>query len=222
MQSARCLTSAPGPPAATPVTTFLLIRHAQCDHVGRVIAGRALDVHLNEAGRRQAAQIADLLDPFQLDAIASSPLPRALETATPLADRKKLPLQILDHLAEIDYGDWTGRTLQDLEPEPPWRRFNALRSMARVSGGELMVEVQARAVASLELLRTRYRNGRCVVVSHGDVIRGLVAHCSGIPLDLFQRLEISPASVSVIVVEESWIGVRCVNLTAAGLGALAS
>jgi len=194
------------------VTTFLLIRHAMCDHVGHVIAGRSPDVHLNAAGLAQAARISELLDSVPLDAIASSPLPRALETAAPLARRRNLPPQVLESLAEIDYGYWTGRSIESLEPERGWGRFNSLRSVARVPGGELMLEVQARAVTALELLRERYPTGHCGVVSHGDVIRSLVAHYAGIPLDLFQRLEIAPASVSVVVVDEGWIGVRCVNV----------
>jgi probable phosphoglycerate mutase len=197
-----------------PVTTFLLIRHAMCDHVGRTIAGRSPDVHLNDAGLTQAERLAELLDDVPLDAVASSPLPRALETATPLTRRRNLPLQVLESLSEIDYGHWTGRSLDGLAPEARWRRFNALRSVTRVPGGELMLEVQARAVTTLELLRERYPQGRCAVVSHGDVIRSLIAHCAGISLDLFHRLEIAPASLSVVVVDEGWIGVRCVNVTA--------
>lgn len=203
------------------MTTFLLIRHAMCDHVGRVIAGRSADIHLNDTGRTQAARLAELLDPVPLNAVASSPLPRALETATPLTSRRDIPLDVLESLAEIDYGAWTGRSIESLEPEARWKRYNGLRSMARVPGGELMLEVQARAVTALELLRERFPLGRCAVVTHGDVIRCLIAHCAGIPLDLFQRLEIAPASVSVVSVDESWIGVRSVNLTLdgwAGLG----
>lgn len=195
------------------MTTFLLIRHALCDHVGRVIAGRSPDVHLNDAGLNQATRLAELLDPVALDAIACSPLPRALETATPLARRRSMALQVLEALAEIDYGRWTGRSLEGLEPEAGWQRFNALRSMHRIPGGELMLDVQARAVTTLELLREQFPHGRCAVVSHGDVIRSLVAHCAGIPLDLFQRLEIAPASVSVVIIDEGWIGVRSVNTT---------
>lgn len=183
-----------------------------CDHVGRVIAGRSPDVHLNASGHAQAARLAARLDSLHLDAVASSPLPRVLETATPLAQRRDLPVQVLESLAEIDYGAWTGRSIESLEPEEAWKRFNMLRSVSRVPGGELMLEVQARAVSTLELLRDRHPGGTCAVVSHGDVIRSLVAHCAGIPLDLFQRLEIAPASISIVVVEESWIGVRCVNL----------
>jgi probable phosphoglycerate mutase len=144
----------------------------------------------------------------------SSPLPRALETATPLALRRKLPLQVLESLSEIDFGEWTGRSIDSLEGETGWRRFNELRSVARVPGGESMLEVQSRTVAAVELLRARYPQGRCAVVSHGDVIRSFIAHSAGIPLDLFQRLEIAPASVSIVVVDERWIGVKCTNLTA--------
>lgn len=184
------------------------------DHVGHTLAGRAPDVHLNSLGRAQAKRLAELLDAVPLEAVVSSPLPRALETAAPLADRRKLPVQVLEWLSEIDYGEWTGRTIESLEGERGWRRFNQLRSVERVPGGELMLEVQARAVTTLELLRKRYPQGRCALVSHGDVIRSLVAHCAGIPIDLFHRLEIAPASVSVVVIDESWIGVRCLNLTA--------
>ena len=194
------------------MTTFLLIRHALCDHVGRVIAGRSPDVHLNDSGHAQAARLAERFDSLPLDAVTSSPLPRALETAPPLAQHSDLPVHVLESLAEIDYGIWTGRSIESLAPEQTWKRFNTLRSVSRVPGGELMLEVQARAVTTLELLRDRYPNGTCAVVSHGDVIRCLVAHCAGIPLDLFQRLEIAPASISIVVLEDSWIGVRCVNL----------
>lgn len=192
-----------------------------CDHVGRVLAGRAPDVHLNDAGRTQAERLAVLLDAVPLDEIASSPLPRALETAAPIANRRDLPLQVLDSLSEIDYGEWTGRAIDTLGPEPDWRRYNDLRSVARIPAGELMLEVQVRAVTTLEMLRRRYPNGRCALVSHGDVIRALVAHCAGIPLDLFQRLEIAPASVSIVVLDERWIGVRCLNLTDASWSSIA-
>lgn len=185
-----------------------------CDHVGRVIAGRGSDVHLNGEGRAQAEQLAELLDAVPLDAVVSSPLPRAVETATPLAHRRQLPVQVLESLSEVDFGEWTGRAIDNLEGETGWRRFNELRSVACIPGGESMLEVQSRTVATLERLRARYPHGRCAVVSHGDVIRSFIAHSAGVPLDLFQRLEITPASVSVVVVDESWIGVKCTNLTA--------
>lgn len=199
---------------------LLLIRHALCDHVGHEIVGRKADVHLNAVGVRQAQRLAEELDGLALSAVVSSSLARARETAVPLANRRKLDLRIDERLVEIDYGDWTGQTLDALRGTEPWGRFNSLRSVARVPNGESMLEVQARAVSAIEAIREEYPDGTCAIVSHGDVIRGLVAHFAGIPLDLFLRVEIAPASVSVVTVSDSWIGVRCVNRTLEGLAEL--
>lgn len=197
--------------------TFLLIRHGLCDHVGRELAGRRADVHLNEAGRTQAVRLAEQLRDLTLDCVISSPLPRARETAEPLVQGRQLPLQIDDRLTEIDYGEWTGKQLTELAGIDSWSRYNALRSVTRIPQGELMLEVQSRAISALEDRRKSYPDGRCAVFTHGDVIRSAVAHFAGIPLDLFHRLEIAPASVSVVVVSEQWIGVRAVNLLHGGL-----
>lgn len=202
------------------MTTLLLIRHALCDHVGREIAGRRADIHLNAAGTVQVRRLVEELDGARLDAIVSSPLARARETALPLAERRNLEVRYDDRLAEIDYGDWTGQRLESLRADDRWARFNSLRSVTRVPGGELMLEVQARGVSAIEAIREEFPDGRCAVVSHGDVIRGLVAHFAGIPLDLFLRIEIAPASVSVVTLSEQWIGVRCVNRTLDGLAEL--
>ena len=188
-----------------------------CDHVGRELAGRKPDVHLNAAGHAQAERLAEQLDAIHLDAVFSSPLPRARETAAPLAERRKLELQIEDDFTEIDYGDWTGKKIDSLAGESLWSRYNALRSVARIPGGEQLLDVQARAVSVLDAIRRAHPDGCCAIVSHGDVIRSIVAHCAGIPLDLFQRLEIAPASVSVVVLAESWIGVRSMNVPIDGL-----
>src|SRR4051794_20165184 len=202
------------------MTTMLLIRHALCDHVGREIAGRKANVHLNAAGLAQAERLAEQLDGIELSAIISSSLARARETAAPLAERRKLAVQVDERLAEIDYGDWTGQTLDALRISETWGRFNSLRSVTRVPSGELMLEVQARGVSAIETIRQELPEGTCAVISHGDVIRGLVAHFAGIPLDLFPRIEIAAASVSVVTVSESWIGVRCLNRTLDGLAEL--
>lgn len=199
------------------MTTLLLIRHALCDHVGREIAGRKADIHLNAAGLAQAKRLAEQLKDTRLDAILSSPLARARETAAALASGRTVDIQFDDRLEEIDYGDWTGRTLDHLRGDNTWARFNSLRSVTRVPSGELMLEVQVRALAAIEAIRQHFPNGTCAVVSHGDVIRGLVAHFAGIPLDLFLRLEIAPASVSTVSVYDDWISIRCVNWTGQGI-----
>jgi broad specificity phosphatase PhoE len=184
------------------MTIFLLVRHALCDPVGRSIAGRQPGIHLNEAGRRQAERLAAWLEPIALDGIYSSPLERALETARAIGVAKGLNVQTAEAWNEIDFGDWTGRALADLDPIPEWQRFNTLRSSATIPGGENMAEVLGRVLRELDRLMALYpAPAACVaVVSHGDVLRTLVAYALGIPLDLLQRLEIGPASISVLEV----------------------
>jgi len=195
------------------MTTFLLVRHATCDPVGRSIAGRLPGIPLNAEGREQAARLAERLRGVALDAIYSSPIQRARETADAIATDRALVVNTAEELIELDFAAWSGRTLAELEDDEQWRRFNRLRSVTRASSGESMLDVQARAVALVERLRAEHPDGRVALVSHGDVIRGLIAHLAGIPLDLFQRLEIEPASVSVIGVDEHHIAVRCLNHT---------
>jgi broad specificity phosphatase PhoE len=195
------------------VTTFLLIRHAMCDPVGRSIAGRTRGIHLNDAGRAQAARLVERLAGVALDAVYSSPRERALETAEPLARDRRLRPCVADAFDEIDFGAWTGNTLADLEGAEEWVRFNRLRSIARIPGGEQMLEVQSRAVGALEAMRRAHPRGRCAVVSHGDVIRGTVGHFMGIPLDLMQRLDIAPASLSVLHITDGEVGIHGVNIT---------
>jgi len=194
------------------MTTFLLVRHATCDPVGRTIAGRLPGISLNDEGRSQAERLAQRLRAVQLDAIYSSPIERATQTAEAIA-ANGMPVHLADELIELDFGEWTGHTFPALDGDTQWRRFNQLRSMTRASSGELMLAVQARAVTLVERIRAERPDGRVALVSHGDVIRGLVAHVAGIPLDLFQRIEIDPASVSVIEVSEQHLLVRCLNVT---------
>ena len=186
------------------MTTFLLIRHALCDPVGKSIAGRTGGIHLNAAGRAQAAALASQLGTLPIAGIRSSPLERALETARPLASLLGLPIAEEEGLNEVDFGDWTGRTLLELDDWPRWREFNERRGSTRIPHGETMEEVVARSLATLDRVqRTPELNGRLIaVVSHGDVLRSLVAHCIGMDPDAIHRIEIAPASVSLLAFEE--------------------
>jgi len=189
------------------MTTFLLIRHALCDPVGRSIAGRTAGVHLNDAGRRQAAALAGRLGRLPVAAIRSSPLERAIETAEPLAAALNLHVVADGGLNEVDFGEWTGRTLTELDGLPEWRDFNERRSSTRIPGGETIAEVVSRSLATLEQVRrSPGLTGRVVaLVSHGDVLRSLVAHCIGMNPDALHRIEIAPASVSILSSEDgSW------------------
>jgi probable phosphomutase (TIGR03848 family) len=186
------------------MTTFLLIRHAACDPVGRKIAGRQPGVHLNEAGKQQAVKLAERLSQLAIAALYSSPLERAIETAQPIAARNRLEILPAPGFNEVDFGSWTGQTIAELESVPEWRRFNQFRSGSRIPGGENMAEVLSRSLGELEQLRKRHAQPGALVaiVSHGDVLRMLVTHALGMPSDFIHRLELSPASVTVLQVED--------------------
>jgi probable phosphoglycerate mutase len=145
--------------------------------------------------------------------IYSSPQPRARETAEFLAELLGYSVKIAPQLDEIDYGEWTGRTFDELRSIARWRDFNSLRSCTRIAGGELMIEVQARVLGLMESLCRRHPAMTVALVSHADVIRGGLAHCLGMPLDLVLRLEISPASISVVAMEQDGPRVLCINNT---------
>jgi len=199
------------------MTTFLLIRHALCDPVGRSIAGRQPGIHLNDAGKLQALSLAERLVGLSLGALYSSPLERAVETAGPIGQRHALPVQTLQGLNEIDFGEWTGRSLAELDQLPAWRAFNSFRSGSRIPGGENMAEVLARSIRETDRLRRLHpqRESLVALVSHGDVLRVLIAHALGMAPDLMQRLELSPASVTLIEMEDYGSRVLLLNSTGA-------
>jgi probable phosphoglycerate mutase len=199
------------------MTTFLLVRHASCDPVGVALAGRAPGVSLNEEGRRQAARLAVALgERRDIAAVYSSPIERAWETARAIADALGLAVDVAPALTEIDFGAWTGKTFEMLDDDPAWRRFNSYRSGTRAPGGEHMLEVQARAVAEIARLGVRHEGRTVVIVTHGDVVRAIVAYYAGIPLDLLQRVEIDPASVSTLELTED--SARILQLNAMRMG----
>ena len=206
------------------MTTFLLIRHALCDPVGKSIAGRTPGVHLNDDGRRQATVLAGRLGGLPVAAIRSSPLERATETAQPLAAALGLPVVQDTGLTEVDFGEWTGRTLPELDSLPEWRDFNERRSSTEIPGGETMAEVVSRSLATLEQVRrTPDLTGRLVaLVSHGDVLRILVAHCIGMDPNVIHRIEIAPASVSILSSENGKWRLLLLNSTEEWPNSLAS
>lgn len=181
-------------------TTFvLLIRHGENEYVAtHKLAGRTPGVRLNEKGCHQAQTLVDYLAQQPLDAIYSSPLDRCLETAEPLAERRSLPLQVEPGVVEVDYGSWQGADLRELSKLPEWSQVQHYPSIFRFPGGETLREVQQRAVGAIERVRTAHEGQVIAVFSHGDIIRTTLAHYLGVPLDLFQRLAIATASVSVL------------------------
>lgn len=183
---------------APAVATLLLVRHGLTDQTGRRLYGRGRGVHLSERGREQALAVARRLVALPVEAVYSSPLERCMETAEPIAAALGLTVRTDDDFVETDIGAWTGKTFAQVRRARLWRRIVAVPSSGRFPAGEALAEVQARAVAALETIAERHPRRPVVVVSHGDPIRLALAHYAGLHMDLFQRLEVIPASVSVV------------------------
>lgn len=192
------------------MTTFHLVRHALHARLGHGLAGRE-DVPLSEAGRAQAERLADRLERERPDFLQSSPMLRARQTAGPLARRLGLAVAPAPAIQEIDFGAWTGRSFEDLDHDPAWHRWNAVRSAAATPGGETMFEAQSRFVAHLLALHAAHPDARIVLFSHADPIRSVLAHWLGAPLDLFLRIEVAPASVSTVLLDAGGPRVLRVN-----------
>lgn len=183
------------------MTTFFLIRHASCNGLGRTLWGRTPEVCLNEKGKLQAERLANRFSGIRLRAIYSSPLERAVETAETIARTMSLEVIKSPAFEEINFGDWTGKSFETLSSDETWRRFNTHRSATRIPGGESFLEVQDRTVRELDALASQYGSASVAIVSHADVIKAAVGYFSATPIDLLERLEISPCSVSVIAMD---------------------
>jgi probable phosphoglycerate mutase len=180
---------------------ILLIRHGENEYTrtGK-LAGWTQGVSLNEAGQKQAHGLVERLKGVPLTAVYTSPLERAQETAAPLAAARKLTPIVRPGLGEVAYGEWTGKSLKRLARTKLWRVVQGLPSAVSFPGGESMRAAQLRLVDALdEIARAHARPKDVVAVfSHADPIKLAVAHYLGMPLDLFQRLQISTASVTLL------------------------
>jgi probable phosphoglycerate mutase len=209
----------PAPP--TP-TTVLLVRHGQTTTTGSILPGRAKGLHLAPVGQEQAARAAERIASIgDIAAVYASPLERTRETAAPIAKRVGLKVSVARGLIEADFGDWTGRKLADLMKLPEWRKVQSSPSTFRFPKGESFPEMQSRIVGAVDQLVAKHPGERIVVVSHADPIKALVAHASGIHLDLFQRIVISPCSISPLVLGGDRPVVLAVNSTGEDLSTLA-
>ena len=195
------------------MTTFYLVRHGSCDGLGDILWGRTERICLNDEGRVQVQQLAERFRGVKLDALYSSPLQRARETAEAVARVAQLELRESPAFNEIDFGEWSGKSFALLGRDERWRRFNTQRSMATIPGGESFLDAQARAVNELERLRQQLGEARVAIVTHADVIKAVVSYVAGAPIDLWQRLEISLCSISVVVTGEQETKLLAVNST---------
>jgi len=183
------------------MTTVLLIRHGRTTaNASGVLAGRTPGVELDERGRSQAEALAARLAAVPLAAVVSSPLERTHQTAEALmAGRSDIPLHLDDQLTECDYGHWSGRDLKTLTKEPLWKTVQAHPAAAVFPGGEAMAAMSARAVTAIRRWNAELgEHATYAVVSHGDIIKSIAADALGMHLDLFQRLQVDPCSVTVI------------------------
>jgi broad specificity phosphatase PhoE len=177
--------------------TLYLVRHGEHTLPPGTLAGRLPGIYLSERGKAQARALARRLAATPIAVVYASPLERTRETAAAIAAPHRLPVSILEQAIEIDFGGWAGMSFAELEGDPHWRRWNEQRSLARCPGGETMIEAQARIVDELHAVARRCDGLAVAVVSHGDVIKAAVAWWLGIPLDLFQRLDIAIGSLTV-------------------------
>ena len=193
------------------MTTFFLIRHASCSGLGQKLWGRTPGVFLNEKGQLQAQRLAERFKNITLDAIYSSPLERALQTAEVLARAMKLDVRKSEAANEINFGEWTGKSFEVLSSDNRWRHFNNHRSMTVIPGGESFLEVQNRIVKEIEEIAAQHGKASVAIVSHADVIRAAVTYFAATPIDMIERFEISPCSVSVVAVDDNNATLLTVN-----------
>ncbi len=199
-------------PHAPNSTLVLLIRHGQTPTTGKTLPGRAKGLHLAEVGHAQARAVAERLNVMKrLDAIYSSPLERARETAAPLSKARSLPVVIDRGLLECEFGEWTGAELKDLMKKPEWATVQRYPSGFRFPGGESFAEMQTRMSTTVQRLAAAHVGGVIACVSHADPIKAVLADALGTHLDLFQRISISTCSVSAIAYGPSGPNVLCVN-----------
>ncbi len=184
------------------MTILVLVRHAVTEATGDRLGGWTPGVHLSAEGREQAAATAQRLADAPLAAIRTSPLDRTRETAEILAEPHGLEPQVDEGVGEVDYGDWTDQPLDDLRERDLWPVIQHTPSRAAFPGGETIRGAQARAVDAVEEIAADHDGGAVAVVSHADIIKSTVAHLVGMPLDSFQRLVVSPASVTVLALAE--------------------
>lgn len=214
-------------PALPPSTLVLLVRHGATPTTGKVLPGRAPGLHLSDVGAGQAAKVGERLAAWmapegdgktpkrRISAVYASPLERTRETAARIAQPLGLRVQTVRGLLECDFGDWTGAELKDLMKRPEWSTVQRYPSGFRFPGGESFTGMQARIVDTVGDLCRRHPGETVVAVSHADPIKAAVADALGSHLDLFQRIVISPCSVTAISYGALGPTVLAVNSTSA-------
>lgn len=193
------------------MTIVLLLRHGENEWVKEHrLAGWTPGVHLNDNGHGQARAAAERTAALPVKAIYTSPLVRCVETARYVAEQHDLPLVELPEIGEVKYGEWEGQPIKELAKEKAWHAVQHFPSRFAFPGGESLRNVQRRAVDQIEALAAQHADETIVVASHADVIKLVLAFYLGVHIDLFQRITVSPASISVLALHGS--GARVIRI----------
>jgi probable phosphoglycerate mutase len=179
-----------------------LVRHGLTEDHGVRLSGRAAGIHLTPEGQREAAEVAAALADERLAIVYTSPLERARETAGPIAARAGCRLRVWRLLTEIDFGAWTGSSYAALDGQPAWITFNRRPSRARIPGGETTRAVAVRAARVVVAVTSRHAGANVALVSHGDLLRLMVAGLLGMPIDAFRRVQIDEGSVTHVRIDD--------------------
>lgn len=193
------------------MTCVYLVRHGHTEDVGKRLAGRLPGRHLDARGREEVARLGESLARTRIAAVYSSPLERCVETALAVATPHDLEVEVHAALNEVDFGEWTGALIDELRGDARFRHYNEHRAGNRAPSGEHAAEVAARMARELSELRDRYPDGNVVVVSHSDPLKAALAHFVGIPPDLAHRLELDPASLTLLEMWPGDVSLRYVN-----------
>jgi probable phosphomutase (TIGR03848 family) len=196
------------------------VRHGQTPTTGSVLPGRAKGLHLADAGKQQAEAAAKRVEGMKVAAIYASPLERTRETAAPFAATLGLKVVPEKGLLECDFGEWTGAELKKLMKLPEWSTVQRYPSGFRFPNGESFAEMQTRMVGTIARLVEQHRGETIVCVSHADPIKAAVAAALGTHLDLFQRIVISPCSITAVAYATAGPIVLTVNSTSGDVGGL--
>jgi probable phosphomutase (TIGR03848 family) len=193
------------------MTTFFFVRHGVTAHTGHKLSGWLPGIPLSEEGRTQVEGLADKLQGVPFKAIYSSPIDRTMETALAIAKRHKLEVEVTSAIGEVQYGRWTNRSFKTVMRTKMWSTLQRFPSAASFPEGETLRAVQARAVDEVERLKVKHPKRIVCCVSHADVIKLIAAHYLGMHIDLFQRISIAPASITVVAVSDDGPRVLAVN-----------
>ena len=181
-------------------TTILFVRHVPHEHQDKVHVSRTEGVKLAKDAPKRLARLADRLRREKLAAVYASPVSRAIETAMAATERRREEVRVLDDLTETEFGEWTGKTVEEVHRDPRHGVWNRVRSLARPPGGETMLEVQARMVHGIEALRRDHPDQTVAVFSHGDPIKCAILYLLGMPLDFYDRIDVDPGSITTTMV----------------------